>query len=107
MRRMFMKSNVWSEAAPHHAVIESNERFHVASASARVGLRVRSPIRNFAPDPSSHLGEFLLCLFDVSVRVQLVDVMERHEMQVDVPHAEAFDRDTYAFSARGMPYWFR
>lgn len=28
-----------------------------------------SRTRNFSPDPSSHLGQFLLCLLDVSVRV--------------------------------------
>jgi hypothetical protein len=36
------------------------------------------------------------------VRVELGNVVERHEMKVDVRHAEAFDGNAYPISVGGL-----
>lgn len=62
--------------------------------------RFRSPTRELTPNPSRHLGQLLLALFDVAVRVELRHATERHEMKVNVRHAQAFDGHADPFRVR-------
>lgn len=62
----------------------------------------RSRIRKLSSDSSSDLSQFLVCLLDVSVWVQLGNVVQRHEMKVDVRHAEAFDGNADPFGVGGL-----
>jgi hypothetical protein len=108
-----------SGAAPHDNNLQSVEgdkrctRTGIGDAMKRVRYRIelrrgiRSSIRNQTPDLSSHISQLSLRLFDVSARVQIGNVVERHEMKMEVRHAEAFDSNTDPFGVGGLFDWFR
>ena len=85
--------------------IDLQRESHIRSASRPSDYDPSA--RKSSSDPLSHHAPLPLRLFHMSVRIQLVHIIERHQVKVDVWHAQAFDGDADPPGVRGQPHCFR